>query len=346
MIETGTPPLPQLPPLLPRYRRLLSFATVVDEPISLFRRAWRSLLAPLAISVIPVGIIGIVFTQWMTGSMFAALQRSTSASAVANPDQFVRTMGGFYGGAVLYSLLYVLVLLPAFAAITIITDGQLRGVRPPALRAYVHGLRATPALIGAGLLAALGALILTLFAAILFVLTLFGVLGSLIAIIGLLVWWANPSARRPWLRWLIVLTFPFGLPTYFSYRWALALPAVVLERAGPAAALRRSAALTDGAWFRLVGASMVLALVVNVLQALPSLLITMVAGAAGMGVFVATGSDSPTGLTTAMNVVNVAGQSLGQVIFGALPFIGLTLLFIDLRNRREGADIAERPASV
>src|SRR5207244_11650422 len=86
----------------------------------------------------------------------------------------------------------------------------------------------------------LGLLGLGVLGAALFVVTVFGIAGSLIAIVGLLFWWLRPNVRRKRLKWLIILTVPFGLPTYIATQWALYLGAVVLEDKGPVAALTRS----------------------------------------------------------------------------------------------------------
>ena len=54
--------------------------------------------------------------------------------------------------------------------------------------------------------------------------TLGGIFG-LVPLVALLFWWLRPTARRGWLKWLIVLTTPMGLPTYFGFRWAMYLAA-------------------------------------------------------------------------------------------------------------------------
>ena len=78
----------------------------------------------------------------------------------------------------------------------------------------------------------------------------FGILGGLIALVGLAVWVNRPEEQRGnGLKWLIILTTPFGLPLY--YRGALVagdpghLPGAGRPGAGPA----RSAELVDGRWF-------------------------------------------------------------------------------------------------
>ena len=165
--------------------------------------------------------------------------------------------------------------------------------------------------------------------------TVFGVVGSLIALIGLLVWWLRPTARKTWLKWLIILTTPYGLPTYYAFRWALYVAAIVLEHRGPAAALRRSSQLTTGQWFRvssiLTIAPLIVGLLVGVLAAMVNIPLGLVAA-----------SRDQVGLDPASAAISSAVSIVLQILFSSVAVIAYTLLFTDLRNRREGTDIVER----
>jgi hypothetical protein len=244
------------------------------------------------------------------------------------------------------SLVSLVLLLPSMAAIVRLTNGAIRGHLPApgsAWRTYFSSLRYVPALFGATVLSTVALILLSILAVPLFVVGAFGVLGGLVGLAGLAVWWANPAARRSWLRWLIVLATPFGLPLYFGGRWALTLPAVVLERAGPLAALRRSAALTRPGWFRVFGAAFVLALITGILQSIPAALAQLVLTMLGISTTSTIDELGRVQVTNAAGtIVGVAAGSLGWIAFGALPFIGAALLFVDARNRREGTDLAER----
>jgi hypothetical protein len=54
---------------------------------------------------------------------------------------------------------------------------------------------------------------------------------------GLAVWAASPRHRSRRLKWLIVLSAPFGLFVYLYMRWSLWGPLVLLESKGPMASL-------------------------------------------------------------------------------------------------------------
>src|SRR5204863_2063392 len=76
---------------------------------------------------------------------------------------------------------------------------QPTGVR----RGYRVALRYFWSTLGALLLVALAEVGLTLVSLPLLVLAI--PVGWLVVLIGLIVWFANPRLRRPWLKWLIVV---------------------------------------------------------------------------------------------------------------------------------------------
>ncbi len=133
----------------------------------------------------------------------------------------------------------------------------------------------------------------------------------------------------------MILATPFGLPIYYGVRWSLSIPAIMLERAGPVALLRRAVALVKGNWFPVAGIWLVLSIVVGISRA----------------------SQGPSsvcwpwcwGLLRRPPRPRLDRQRqqrrlvVGSVLFGALSFIATTIMFIDLRNRHEGTDLDERP---
>jgi hypothetical protein len=343
-------PVAQPGDLLPRYRRPLTFGAILDETFRIFRRAWRPLMLALAAGAVPYGVVSALGSGWITRSTFSLVDATSGAAAADELGPLMGAFGGLYGGALGIALLGALFLIPAYGAVVALTDGELRGRRLPVRDALRRGLRATPRMLLFFLLSFLLGLALLLAAVPLFALGLFGILGGLVALIGILVWWGNPRARRPWLCWLIILATPFGLPLYYGYRWVSAVPAIVLEGAGPREALGRSSALTRGHWFRIFGSLTVLGIISTVLQSIPSMIIGIAGAAAGFAVAAARGGEgdpqSAQLMLTLLNVFSAAARSLAMIAFGALPFIALTLLFQDLRNRHEGADLAERLAAV
>ncbi len=320
-------PVTSTAPLLPRYRRCLSFGGVLDETIQLYRQNWRLMTAVSAICVIPSAVAPMLLvltnTQTLTGTI----------EGRPTPPE----------GNALILLAYVVSLVswPVWSVATVwAADARMRGQGIGIWQAIGVGFRRLLVL-GLSGIAATTALVLLAAASIPFL--FLGLLG-LVSLIALIVWFASPSSRRPWLKWLIVLATPLGLPSYFAVRWGLLLPSIVIERRGPLAALSRSSRLAAGHWFLVSGVLTVVSLLVSVLLYIPLLLGMMV------GLFVRLGgSSNPSqidGTIRRLQVASSVATTLGEILFGALTPIALTILFTTLRNRREGADLSERVAAL
>jgi hypothetical protein len=127
------------------------------------------------------------------------------------------------------------------------------------------------------------------------------------------------------------------------YAWttlSLAPAAVVLERHGARAALRRSRKLVHGAWWRVFWVSLlawVIAYLVTVILSLPFLIF----GGGLSSVF--------SGRSDNLSFINLLMSALGGFVGGTLarPFHGgvSALLYIDRRMRAEGLDMALHQAS-
>jgi hypothetical protein len=127
--------------------------------------------------------------------------------------------------------------------------------------------------------------------------------------------------------WLALTAVPFLIPVavFFAIRWCLVAPVVELDDAGGVAALRRSARLVGGRWFRtgsLVGLSAAIALISGPL--LGALMIFVV--------------------SLPLAAINVVA---GIVYSIALPFVGLVTAYayFDARARLE-LEPADRPAEL
>ncbi|MBV9174236.1 MAG: hypothetical protein JOZ81_29585 [Chloroflexi bacterium] len=320
--------------LMPRYRRVLGVGALLDECIRLFRDRWRTFAVFSAVSLVPLGVVSLGVSL-----AFAATLQPSAFRGIATPGpQQLQQLGQLFAViAVFIGLVGIasgLIGLIWTAAITATTDAIMREERPTIGRVYGIALRRLLALIGGSFLIAVAIGVLSLVAMVLFVITLFG-LGTLIALVCLIVWATRPAARKVWLKWLIVLTFPFGLPMFFFVRWSMFVPAIVLERRGPMRAMERSQALVSGQWFHVAGVLAVASLIVGVLVSAPSYLVSLPLSVAAQ----ARGTVGPDPI---QSVATQAVSLVCQVVFASIGTIAYTLLFTDLRNRREGADLAER----
>jgi len=121
---------------------------------------------------------------------------------------------------------------------------------------------------------------------------------------------------------LFVGWFVFFLLTYV--RFCLGIQAVVLERLSPVAALRRSLRLTRGSFWRIVLFYIVIGLVSGILSDILGLL---------PGLFV---SALPLGTRA---VIEVLATGVVQIFTSPFILILLTLVYYDIRIRREAFDI-------
>lgn len=134
---------------------------------------------------------------------------------------------------------------------------------------------------------------------------------------------------------LLVLCFAFLLmiPAFAAYlyvytRWAVVIPAVMVEKLGPAQALRRSWGLIGNYWWRTLGLQFVLGIMSAVVSAGPGYLI------AGIVALFLGGLDSVT-LSSIVSIVSV----FTTLFFVPLQLVAMTLYYFDLRVRKEGFDL-------
>ena len=128
---------------------------------------------------------------------------------------------------------------------------------------------------------------------------------------------------------LVLLAFGVYVAVLLSSTW----PAVLLARQGPLGALRQSARLVWGNWWRIAAVYAVGAVVVIVVSILVGALITAIVSSLGAGITVST------------SVFMEVATALGAVM---APFAGALLLatFGDLRVRKEGTDLQQRIAGL
>jgi hypothetical protein len=321
-------------PLLARYRRVLAFGDVLDESIQLFRHRWVNFAIISAVALLPPGLVSV----WLSAS--GAFGRTVSLAEIQSGRLAQTAALGREAGLLLAdNLISMLFLLLWSSATVVATDVYLRGGEPRLPGVYVGALRRYWAVLLASAVLLLALTMLAVLGLGLFVVTGFGVVGAPLAVVAVLAWWLKPSARTTWVKWLIVLATPFGLPTYFLGRLSMYIPAVVLERHGPLGALRRSSRLVDRHWFRVVSALTVSGLIVGVLQWAPATLIEV-------PLTLSSATRGQIGLAPAQAaIVNAVGVVL-NILFASIGSIAYTLVFVDLRNRGEGADILERLAQL
>ena len=143
------------------------------------------------------------------------------------------------------------------------------------------------------------------------------------------------------LLYLAALPAAFLLGCWTQVVTTLALPAVMLERAGPVTALRRGWTLVGGMWtgafWRSLGILLLAAIIVGVAQQLIALPAGLLSGALAF-------TDPGDPLTAAgfspvqVLLTAIAGIVAAAVVYPFQAGVG-TLLYVDHRMRREGLDV-------
>ncbi|MBT0770318.1 hypothetical protein KIH74_15355 [Kineosporia sp. J2-2] len=166
------------------------------------------------------------------------------------------------------------------------------------------------------------------------------VLAPLIVLLGMvpggLMLWLLPDNPVAGVIVLIVGTL-LGTLVYMALYlgfWTLGAPALLLENLGVLGALRRSAQLVRGSFWRVLGISVLTAVIAYVVRQIFSVPFSLI------GTLLAEVADF-TGLSGA--VVQLLISDIGTILAGAVvyPFSAgaVALLYLDLRMRREGLDV-------
>jgi len=144
-------------------------------------------------------------------------------------------------------------------------------------------------------------------------------------------------SRGPMAWFLVAAGVPFLVATgWLVVSCAVALPAVVLEHAGPLAALRRSYQLVRGSWWRVFGIGLLTAIIMSLVSGLLRAPFSVLAG---------TLTDNAVQPPATAVIVSTAGRVLADTVTTTLAAGVVVLLYVDLRMRREGLDRALRAAA-
>jgi hypothetical protein len=315
-------------PLEPRYRRVLGIGDVLDESIQLFRRHWLSFTVISAIGLLPPGLVTIWFA---TVNPVRQISSADLQSGRISPQLFLQLMGEV---GLIFLIAWVFYLFWS-GAVLAAADDYLRGGEAPLSHVYGIALRRFLQMLLVSIFITVGAIMSMVASSLLFAVTVFGTVGSLIALIGLVVWWLNPNARKTWLKWLIILTAPFGLTVYLVGCWSRSIAAIVVERRNAWKALFRSAELVDRNWLRVAAILFMAGIIVGVIEYGPQSLVQIPLTLAGAG-------NGQIGFGAVGLALLQAVGVVMQILFASIGTIVYAMLFVDLRNRREGADLAER----
>jgi hypothetical protein len=114
---------------------------------------------------------------------------------------------------------------------------------------------------------------------------------------------------------------------WLGVRWAVGLPALLAEGIGPVRAMRRSWNLVSGMWWRTFGILLLTGLVYVVIT------LALFALFGGIAALIPALSED------VRSAIASAGTALSDALIAPVFPILLTLLYFDLRVRKEGLDL-------
>ncbi|MFF7026210.1 glycerophosphoryl diester phosphodiesterase membrane domain-containing protein [Streptomyces klenkii] len=313
--QWGRPQAPQ-PGVIPL--RPLQAGEIVEGAVRTMRIHWRAVLGiSLTVAIGTQAVATVVDRLWDRGTPDLD---PLGGATPETPQELVEAIGNGMGGIGVAWLLSLVGSITAAALLTVIVSRAVLG-RPVTAREAWRSARPQLGRM-AGLMVLVPMLLIGVFAV--------GIVW------GLLV--AAAGAERAGMS----LTALGGLAamvvaTWLWIRYSLAAPALMLEKQGVAAAMRRSAKLVRGAWWRVFGIQLIsiliTALVGLMAQAVVLVFDVFVHGTGGQGQSVADATDW----------ASLIEIGIAAVVSSALTLpvaAGMTaLLYMDQRIRRESLDV-------
>ncbi|NUU31052.1 hypothetical protein [Arthrobacter sp. C9C5] len=140
----------------------------------------------------------------------------------------------------------------------------------------------------------------------------------------------------------VVLLF-FGLMIvllWLGIRFLVAPAAIVVEEIGTFAGLRRSWQLTGRNWWRILGVTLVVGLLVGVITQIVLIPVSLLGNAVGFTVFSQGGEGESQVVRILVAVVGTAVTALVAAVGYAFQTSTVALVYLDLRMRKDGLDLS------
>ncbi|MFI2366795.1 hypothetical protein [Streptomyces sp. NPDC018833] len=307
----GRPPAakPGVIPLRP-----LGVGEILDGAVSTLRAHWRTVLAVTVSVSVVTQIVSILVERYLLPEPPEVDPKATPEEALQQSVESLQASLIALGPALLITLIGTLL---TTALLTVVISRSVLGRSVNLPEAWREARPRLPHLLLLILLLPVGsALIMSV-----------GILpGVLIGEAGVFLSVLGGIAAIVVVIWLMI-------------RFALAPPALVLERQGVIASLRRSAKLVQGAWWRIFGITLLtilLAFLVSMVIAIPFTIIAFAVDGVGL-------SDLFSGNGPEFGWPFLIITGIGSVIASSITYpisAGVTaLLYVDQRIRREALDL-------
>jgi len=304
--------------------RPLGLGEIWDGAFRAFRQNPKVMVGLSAIVVVASQLVSLAATLLLTRDLVGLLEEvgSGAASTLSFSD---------VAGTLQRSIpLYVLVALLQAVAVLVLNGMLIVAVSRAVLGRTVslgqlwrETRRRLPALVGLSVVLSLVPALVGLVALAPGVLVLVGAGGDTAIGVGVALTLLGALA------WAVVAVFLW-------IRWALATPALLLERLTVRQAVRRSSRLVKGTFWRTLGILLLTLVVVYAVVAAVGLPFSAIGQAVSV---VAVGGDDPRTAIVVQQLISSVGAMIGSVV--AYPFLAsvTALVYVDLRMRREGLDV-------
>jgi ethanolamine utilization microcompartment shell protein EutS len=306
-------PKPGVLPLRP-----VGFSEILDGAIATLRLHWRKVIGfTVAIGLVTEAVTAVLEHQFSDTSSLDDLQDNPDPTAT----DIVHAMGGSMAATGLTLLITMFASVIATALIATVVSRAVLGRQVTAAELRRDARERLPHLLG---LAVLMPLITCLTVGV-------GALpGILISVAG---------AKEAGAALGILGGFAGALVMIWLYiQLSLTAPALMLEKQGVVASMKRSWKLVTGAWWRVLGIqllALILVTIVTSIIALPFLLVGDAVAGDGSSGFFSTGATSS---WTYLVILGVGG-TIGTAVTLPITAGCTTLLYLDQRIRRESLDI-------
>jgi hypothetical protein len=297
--------------------RPLGVGEILDGAISSIRAQPKIMLGLSAVVAVVTQLLTVPFT-WLllrdTGDVTFGVNEPT------DPDEQLAFTASALSATAIQVLVTLIASLVLTGILTVVVSRAVLGERIGASRAWEQARPRLPALLG------VTALVILI------------ELGVLVLAVGPGVLLAVLSAPTP----AVVVAFVVGIPValalavYLYVAFALAPPAIVLERRRVLSSLRRSRELVRGAWWRTFGILLLVNVIAQFLAGIISVPFTVLTLLVGF----LTGDGNT---VNPYDILPLLVTSVGTIAASAVtwPFtaVATALLYVDRRMRREALDI-------
>jgi len=302
--------------------RPLAVGEILDGAVATMRAHWRTVLGiSLIVAVVAQTAITAVTGIWFQGS---GREPSLSSDNVPPLRQTLNDMGSSLAASGITSAIGLLATIVVTGLLTMVVSRAVLGRSVTAGEAWRDARPQLPRLLG----------LLVLLPLIIMAIVTVGMAPGLIL---------TATGTGP-LEAGLLLTLLGGLAAcvvsvWLGVRYSLASPALMLEKQGVIPAMRRSAKLVRGSWWRVLGVQLLAFLLVGIVEFIIQIPATIAAFLIGGESLIdwANGTSN----TTSWSFLIVLG--IGAVISSTITFpitAGVTaLLYVDQRIRREALDL-------